>query len=176
MQGIQFMHLQHVAHRSVGLPQLQPCHIRRDVLRSDCQSPNIMMDPRNMFPKMYHPVANLRSRDFKGYAKHYTRTVRPTRYYITAFGLSRRYSPEDKKPLERIIRGGDRTAPEFKGDVTIPIDPLPTDVYYLGNMIRMSFMEVHTAHRVLAPMLTLCLLDIHEFRLSEAVGQRHGCQ
>lgn len=104
-----------------------------------------MMDPRNMYPKLYHPAATSRSRDFKHNAKCYTRTARPTKYYITDFGLSRRYSPDEKNPLELIIRGGDRSVPEFQGDPSVPINPFPTDVYYLGNMIRMSFMEVRSS-------------------------------
>lgn len=101
-----------------------------------------MMDPHNMYPNLYHPVATYRNWNFKGDAKFYTRTARPTKYYITDFGLSRRYRPGEKDPLEHIIVGGDRTAPEFKNNPSIPINPFPIDVYYLGNMIRMYFMEV----------------------------------
>jgi hypothetical protein len=99
-----------------------------------------MFDPTHLYPDSYHPIETDRSRNFVGQAKHFTRTQKPCRYYLVDFGLSRRYSP-DEEPRESIIRGGDKTAPEFKNPKG-PIDPFPTDVYYLGNMIREDFLEV----------------------------------
>jgi len=63
IEGLQFMHDQHVAHR-------------------DCMNLNIMMDPKPLFPKMFHPQEPSRAIDFKGRLKHYTRTARPTKYYL----------------------------------------------------------------------------------------------
>lgn len=48
---------------------------------------NIMMDPRPLYPQMYHPIDRLRDMDLRKKAKNYSRTARPTKYYLTDFGL-----------------------------------------------------------------------------------------
>jgi hypothetical protein len=99
-----------------------------------------MMDPLSLFPESFHPVEKQMRRDFTGKAKHYTRTQRPTRYYLIDFGISRRYAAEDMPALEVPIWGGDKTVPEFQNNKAC--DPFPTDVYYLGNTIRNEFLLV----------------------------------
>ncbi|KAJ3477324.1 hypothetical protein NLI96_g10548 [Meripilus lineatus] len=90
---------------------------------------------------MYHPVANRRNRNFKGKAKYHTRTARPAKYFLIDFGLSRKYTGDDC-PMEIPILGGDKTVPEFQGEGEYqPHDPFPTDIYYLGNMIREDFLQ-----------------------------------
>ena len=102
-----------------------------------------MMDPSTTFPNMYHPISARRNKNFKGRATYYTRTARPTKYYLIDFGLSRRYDPEDGEPRELPIRGGDKTVPEFQGDgYDQECNPFPTDIYYLGNMIKEYFLLV----------------------------------
>ncbi|KAH9983844.1 kinase-like domain-containing protein [Russula vinacea] len=91
--GLLFMHERNIAHR-------------------DCTANNIMLDPSGMYPKGFHPVQIDRSRDFRGTAKRFTRTWRPTRYYLIDFGLSRRYS--SRNALDEPLRGGDKTAPEHR--------------------------------------------------------------
>ncbi len=103
---------------------------------------NIMFDPRPMYPRLYHFVLNYKARDFRGTAPHYSRTRRPCKYYWTDFGLSRRYKAEVMHPVEIPILGGDRTVPEFIDDESVPRNPFPTDVYYLGNLIREDFLQV----------------------------------
>ncbi|KZT10865.1 uncharacterized protein LAESUDRAFT_721252 [Laetiporus sulphureus 93-53] len=120
-EGLQFMHQHHVAHR-------------------DCMNQNIMMDPHPLFPDMYHPRVIDWSRDLDHPARHYSRTARPTRYYFIDFGLSRKYRPDDGPPREPPIHGGDKSVPEFK-ESNEPCDPFPTDVYYIGNMIREDFLQ-----------------------------------
>jgi hypothetical protein len=63
------------------------------------------------------------------------------RYLLIDFGISRRYQAEDRPPSEGIIRGADKTPPEHQGDVDA-CDPFPTDIYYLGNMVREEFTQV----------------------------------
>ncbi|KAI0299137.1 kinase-like domain-containing protein [Multifurca ochricompacta] len=121
-EGVHFMHENHVAHR-------------------DCTSENIMLDPSNMFPESFHPADIERSRDYRGKAKWYSRTRRPTRYILIDFGLTRRYDPADGQPLDNPLRGGDKTAPEHQDGKT-PCNPFPTDVYYLGNLIREDYIQV----------------------------------
>lgn len=111
-----------------------------------------MMDPRPLYPQLYHFVSTSEKRDMSGTAKHYTRTQKPVRYYFIDFGLSRRYDPAKGSPLSRPIWGADRTVPEFHKSLE-PCDPFPTDVYYLGNVIRTVFLDVsqrpHLTHSVL---------------------------
>lgn len=107
---------------------------------------NIMMDPKPLYPDMYHPVLTMFTRDAKRAAKYYSRTARPTKYYLTDFGISRKYKPSDAPFLEDPIRGGDKSVPEFQLEVIRPCDPFPTDIYYLGNVIRQYFLEVRSRH------------------------------
>jgi len=113
---------------------------------------NIMMDPRPLFPNLYHPQAEDRSLDFKKAAKYYTRTTRPTKYYFIDFGLSRKYNPDDGPPREDPIWGGDKTVPEFHRSDD-PCDPFPTDIYYLGNMIREDFLQTLRGVEFMQPLV-----------------------
>lgn len=106
---------------------------------------NIMMDPRDMFPQGYHPTAIIFDPQRKGAAPFFTRTVSRPKYYLIDFGLSRMYDPKDGEPKEDIIFGGDKSVPEFQGSLE-PLNPFPTDIYYLGNMIRMSFLLVRISN------------------------------
>jgi hypothetical protein len=101
---------------------------------------NTMMDANPLYPIPYHPCETNMRRDFKGRAKHKTRTQRPVKYYLVDFGISRRYGP-DTIPLEDPIWGGDKTVPEFQTSDE-PCNPFPTDIYYLGNLIRTNFIKV----------------------------------
>jgi len=100
---------------------------------------NIMMDGSIMYPNSFHPFRQDKKPDFSGFATYHTRTRRPPKYYFTDFGISRRYNPEDLPPLEDPIWGGDKTVPEFQKS-NDPCNPFPTDVYYLGNLIRSYFL------------------------------------
>ncbi|EED77210.1 predicted protein, partial [Postia placenta Mad-698-R] len=124
ISGLGFMHAHHVAHRDIMLS-------------------NVMLDPKPMFPDMYHPLCTNKKRSFTGTAKRYSRTERPTKYYYIDFGLSRKYNLEDGPPRELPILGGDKTVPEFQDEgYDKAVDPFPTDIYYLGNLIRMAFLQV----------------------------------
>jgi hypothetical protein len=121
-----------------------------------------MLDPSKMYPNGYHPSQINRNRDFKGRAKRYTRTDRPPRYYLIDFGLSRRY--RSRNVVDEPLRGGDRTAPEHRRGGRC--NPFPTDIYYLGNLIREQFLMVGliylhlftglTEHHRSATALSLC--------------------
>jgi len=92
-------------------------------------------------PNGYHPCKDMRNRDLTGPAKFYTRTQRPTKYFIIDFGLSRRYDADNAAPLEDIILGGDKTVPEFQ-DTSEPQNPFQTDIYYVGSLIRRDLFGV----------------------------------
>ncbi|KAH9850489.1 hypothetical protein C2E23DRAFT_835365 [Lenzites betulinus] len=113
-EGMQFMHKVNVAHR-------------------DAQLPNILYDPRPMYPRMFHPRDTDRARDWKGSAKHSTRTANPVRYYFIDFGLS--------------------TAPEIVNWNGELLDPFPTDIYYLGNMLRVYVLQEFRGAEFLSPLV-----------------------
>ncbi|KAI0040834.1 hypothetical protein FA95DRAFT_1549370 [Auriscalpium vulgare] len=135
IEGLQFMHQHHIAHR-------------------DCTNENIMMDPTGMYPDSFHPqsVKLEMRRDWKGKAKYYTRTQRPPRYLFIDFGLSRVYPPELGTPIDIATRGGDKSAPEHV-DTDIPCNPFPTDVYYLGNLIRQNFILKYHGFSFMRPLV-----------------------
>ena len=114
----------------------------------DCNSNNLMMDPRPIFPKMYSPVHPLTNRAFTGTARFTRRTRHPVKYYIIDFGLSHKYQAgEPRSPLYPVL-GGDKTVPEFglppleNFDNSTPRDPFPTDVFYIGNLLHEYFVCV----------------------------------
>jgi hypothetical protein len=100
-----------------------------------------MLDPSKMYPKSFHPANIKRSSDYRRKVKGHTRTWRPPRYLLIDFGLSRQYDRANGPPLDRPLRGGDKSAPEHQ-DLQTPCDPFPTDVYYLGNLVRERFIQV----------------------------------
>ena len=140
VQGLYFMHKQHVAHRYTSMSlfeaTLLTCAFR------DCMTLNIMMDATPLYPVPYHPVRELMKRDMSGQVEHCSRTVQPVKYYWTDFGLSLRYSPEEPTPNELPIWGGDRSVPEYIEDFDVPRNPFPADVYTLGNLVREDLLEV----------------------------------
>jgi hypothetical protein len=101
------------------------------------------MDASDMYPDGFHPVRQELDRNYQDNAKHHTRTQRPPKYYFVDFGISRRYDPANGPPLEGPIIGGDKSVPEFQGSKALQdCDPFPTDVYYIGNLVRRDFFEV----------------------------------
>ena len=98
-----------------------------------------MLDPSEMYPQGFHPVQIDRSRDFKGKTQGYDRTQRPPRYYLIDFGLSRQYI--SRNALDDPVRGGDKSAPEHR--LGRRCNPFHTDIYHLGNLVRMRFMKVN---------------------------------
>ncbi|KAA1477313.1 hypothetical protein DENSPDRAFT_828677 [Dentipellis sp. KUC8613] len=125
-EGLQFLHEHKIAHR-------------------DCCGHNIMMDATPMYPEPWHPVKLSMRRDWKGKAKHYTRTERPVKYYYIDFGLSQHWKEGTTStwpPLTLPVHGVDKTAPEHRKDkYDTPCNPFATDIYYLGNLVRRFFMQ-----------------------------------
>ncbi|KAF8838515.1 hypothetical protein BDN67DRAFT_971432 [Paxillus ammoniavirescens] len=132
-EGLHFMHKHHVAHR-------------------DCTSRNLMFDPRNLYPNFFHPMETSLKRDYTGPAKHLTRTQRSPKYYHVDFGLSRRYDPSDTNPKEEPIFGGDKQVPEFQNSIE-PCNPFPTDVFYIGNVIRNDFIQTTRGFEFMQPLV-----------------------
>ncbi|KAJ6538869.1 kinase-like domain-containing protein [Mycena vulgaris] len=130
-EGLQFMHLHHIAHR-------------------DCNPNNIMMDGLHLYPHGFHSDVSHQHLKPTSYSdpSHFTRTQRPVKYYFIDFGLSRQYDPSKGPPMEEIIQGGDKSAPEFHIPGNYYCDPFATDIYYLGNLIRQDFLEEDEARSV----------------------------
>ncbi|KAI0665383.1 kinase-like domain-containing protein [Trametes maxima] len=133
VEGLQFMHIHHVAHRDIG-------------------KLNIMMDPQPMFPELFHFAAPWMNRDMTKWVKYRTRTSCPTKYFLIDFGLSRKYDPSKEEPRAWPILGGDKSVPEFHRS-SEPYDPFPTDVYCLGNLIRTVFLEEYKGLDFMAPLV-----------------------
>ena len=107
---------------------------------------NVMMDPRPVFPDIFHPVIPDSNRKNTGYPRFSRRTKHPVKYYIIDFGLCRKFNADDTNPLDWPAMGGDKTVPEFglpdHFDDSVRMNPFPTDIYYAGNIVRESFFEV----------------------------------
>ncbi|TFY70756.1 hypothetical protein EVG20_g2244 [Dentipellis fragilis] len=136
-EGVAFMHEHRIAHR-------------------DCWAGNIMMDPRNMYPNSFHPIEMDMNKDFHGRAPHKSRTDCPPRYYLIDFGLSNRFDPVNGPwpPLSLKSRGGDKTAPELNHSRDTPYNPFPTDVYYIGNLIRTKFIQPYRSFDLMDALMS----------------------
>ncbi|KAI9451011.1 hypothetical protein BJY52DRAFT_1299957 [Lactarius psammicola] len=124
-----------------------------------------------MYPDGYHFTRINRSKDFKGWAKRYTRTDRPPRYYLIDFGLSRRYS--SRNVVDEPLRGGDRSAPEhLRGG---RCNPFPTDIYYLGNLVREQFLMKYNGFEFMKELVDAMTDESPERRPTiEVVIERFG--
>ncbi|KAG9313015.1 hypothetical protein JVU11DRAFT_6454 [Chiua virens] len=91
-------------------------------------------------------------RDFSGRARFRTRTSGPPKYFLIDFGLSRRYDPSVVEPREIPIWGADKEVPEFQNS-NEPCNPFPTDVFYVGNMIRKDFIEPKRGFEFMEPLI-----------------------
>jgi len=124
---------------------------------------NIMLDPKPLYPELYHPRVIDWTRDLSRPAKYHTRTTHPTQYYFIDFGLSRRYDPADGPPREAPILGGDKSVPEFRRTKE-PCDPFPTDIYYLGNLVREDFLQTYHGVEFMQPLVDDMVQDEPERR------------
>ncbi|TBU31681.1 hypothetical protein BD311DRAFT_688671, partial [Dichomitus squalens] len=79
------------------------------VAHCDCMRLN-MMDPRDMFPDVSHPV--LRKQDRNTTAKWRSRIMCPSRCYWTDFGVSCQFDADSANPLEIQIIGSDCSDPD----------------------------------------------------------------
>ena len=102
-----------------------------------------MMDSKRLYPNGFHPIDIDYDYKRNRYARRWTRTERPPKYLLIDFGLSRYYDPDRGPPLDLPVRGIDKTPPEVQGEKYNKFsNPFATDIYYLGNMIKMEFFDV----------------------------------
>ncbi|KAH0828134.1 hypothetical protein J3R83DRAFT_3809 [Lanmaoa asiatica] len=126
-------------------------HARKTINR-DCMNRNIALDPSELYPNSFHPMKTMFKRDYSGFAKHFTRTQRPPKYYFIDFGLSRKYDPSEANAREIPIRGGDTEVPEFQNS-NEPCNPFPTDVFCLGNAIKKGFIQTKRGFEFMEPLV-----------------------
>lgn len=134
------MHEHNVAHRLV--PH-QSCTIvlSTDALSSDCAYRNVLMDATPLYPKGFHPIADLCLPDnVVKAAPVLSRANHPVKYYYIDFGISTLFAPDENDRLVTGMPGLDRDVPELSKDVRY--DPFKVDVFILGNLFRKSFVEV----------------------------------
>jgi len=115
LEGLDFMHAHHVAHRDVA-------------------SSNIMMDATAMYPEGFHPQAQYRA---KGQAEPrdaivLTRTQAPPNYYFIDFGISTQFE-DGESPFSVLGNEGRTRAPELS--LKVPYDPFKVDVFGMGEFL-----------------------------------------
>jgi hypothetical protein len=97
-----------------------------------------MFDPSGSDPEGSRATQYNQSQDLRGGTERHTWTQRLPRYYLIDCGLARHYASRDD--LDEPLRGGNSAAPEHVSENHC--NPFHTDVYYLGNLIHLSFIEV----------------------------------
>ncbi len=110
---------------------------------------NIMLDASELYPEGFNSVNPRLVPNHSGLekAKHITRTQCWPRYYLIDFGMSPRYDPSNVPPMEPLISVGDKYPPEHSIITVNPpwvdsCNPFPTDVYYLGSMLKRTLSVV----------------------------------
>ena len=122
-QGIEFMHLNGVAHRDIT------CN-------------NIMMDGSGMYPEGFHPVRQHLDPSAKVELVPMTRTMAKPKYYLVDFDGSV-WFPADMPARFRTAtgkHGADDEVPEMSQGG--PYDPFKVDIFQFGNVLKREFLEV----------------------------------
>ena len=113
-----------------------------------------MIEDEKMFPEGYHFKLNLRKPDLSGPAKLYTRTQRPSKYFIIDFGMSRRYESDNDSPEEATITA--------KG--VFLQNPFQVDIHLAGELVRQVFMDVS---QVLSSVMQIILKILGSSRFDD---------
>ncbi|KAI0363835.1 hypothetical protein BV20DRAFT_1039723 [Pilatotrama ljubarskyi] len=133
LEGLAFLHEHGVAHR-------------------DCAFKNVMMDAEALFPRGFHPMAEVSlPQQINVLAPTLPRwRARPT-YYFVDFGISTKFSPSDTNKLVLGRDGLDQEVPELSDD--IPYDPFKVDIFILGNLFAKEFVLKYKNMGVLLPLV-----------------------
>ncbi|KII93063.1 hypothetical protein PLICRDRAFT_170855 [Plicaturopsis crispa FD-325 SS-3] len=134
LQGLLFMHEQHVAHL-------------------DCGALNIMMDATALYPQGWHPWRlNYAPNAITKVSPVASRIDHPVRYYFIDYGLSIRFFEGESSIIR--TRGGipqEKTVPELLVDA--PYDAYKVDIYILGCVYRKELYEKFTGLDFLSPLI-----------------------
>ena len=133
---------------------------------------------QSVWPEPRHYAWYNYSRDGSRRLKLATRTERPPKYYWTSLSLARKYDPAAGPRLEKPAFDEDATAPEHQGRLRkVPCDPMPTDVYFLGNIIGGFFLEVSGLPACLSPAMVdgpeVRDADVREFGVYAGARRRY---
>ena len=141
-QGIEFMHLNGVAHR-------------------DITCSNIMMDGSAMYPDGFHPVRQHLDLSAKIEVVPMSRTMSKPKYYIIDFDGSVWFPADMPAELRTATgkHGADDEVPEMSQSV--PYDPFKVDIFQFGNVIKKEFLEARLPSlQPLTSMLTESLRNM----------------
>ncbi|KDQ15821.1 hypothetical protein BOTBODRAFT_65125 [Botryobasidium botryosum FD-172 SS1] len=138
LEGLVFMHEKGVAHR-------------------DCARFNTMMDPKDLYPKGYHPQRNFLTVDATTFAHERPRhKVRFPKYYFIDFGLSVRFR-NGEPPIAWGTAGQDKSAPEFQpkegSTEPAPYNAYLLDIYILGNLYKKELLANYQDLSFLTPLV-----------------------
>lgn len=100
-----------------------------------------MMDGSQLFPEGHHPIRNYMTSDISRPARCFSRLERPVKYYFIDFGMSTHFMEGDS-PYVLGAKGGDQDPPELSND--IPYDAFMLDVYILGHLYDVEFLQVRS--------------------------------
>ena len=64
--------------------------------------------------------------------------MHPVKYYLIDFGLSTKYD-DNASALERPVRGGDKTVPEFQNGAVARLNPFPLISIILATLFVNDF-------------------------------------
>ncbi|KAH6873678.1 other/AgaK1 protein kinase [Coprinopsis sp. MPI-PUGE-AT-0042] len=121
LEGFTFLHEHRVAHRDIKGENILMDHTALGIPRFNYNSPD----------RTYNGEATVNAK--------FSRTERRPKYLIIDFGFSTQI-PDDTPTLLLPKPASDTTLPELQ-ELDTPCDPFLSDVYYVGNMLRMEFIE-----------------------------------
>ncbi|KAH6890066.1 other/AgaK1 protein kinase [Coprinopsis sp. MPI-PUGE-AT-0042] len=112
-----------------------------NIAPSDVKGDNVLMDSKALGIPDFHFSRQHMNRDGSAPIKpKYRRTERWPRYYLIDFGFSSQYAPEEMPPSVPPLPASDPSLPELAAS-SHRFDPFPSDVYYIGNWIRMELVD-----------------------------------
>jgi len=128
------------------------------------------MDASELFPRGFHPAATYLTPDCHEFVKPLRRRDSPSlKYHFIDFGISS-YFPDSAGP-HRVVGSAaqDRTVPELSD--TEPYDPFMVDIYTLGHVYKMTFLDVFSNLDFLQPLVEKMMRSDPRARPSAAQAQ-----
>lgn len=123
-----------------------------------------MMDASGVYPRGHHPQLTRLLPDISGEAPFVRRIAArpPVKYYYIDFGISSKFSPDEKSRLVYGSLGRDQEVPELSN--SIAYDPFKVDIFLIGNTLRQMMHDV-SSYSPFRPQLTLTSPEIHECQI-----------
>ncbi|KAF8494058.1 hypothetical protein JB92DRAFT_1154764 [Gautieria morchelliformis] len=124
-------------------------------MSSDCTGRNITMDAIKPFPNGFLPIDIVCEYKRDRFARHWTRTEHPPEYLLIDFGLSRFYVPKHARHWIFLFVVSIELHPRVQADkYNEHSNPFATDIYHVGNMIKMVFVDVRFGFDLKVPLIT----------------------